>query len=141
MFNQSPTTQPLLQFLHCLNEVDRRSLWHGVLPKSIRPFFCEDQLQAINCLSKLTTPIITKLYKLWIARCQIVHKRFADGLEIEERIDLMREVLDLINNGQHHNYPPQFRNLTPSPVNCLSNPDLKGVLFACCSAIGDVQLH
>ena len=43
-------------------------------------------------ISKLIISIVTNLYEIWIARYQVIHMKFADGLEVEERVDLMNDL-------------------------------------------------
>ena len=53
----------------------------------------------------------------------------------------MREVMEIIENGNNHNFLLQFRNLLSSQVNCIPNSELKGILFTYYSKIGDTQAY
>jgi len=43
-------------------------------------------------ISKLIVSIVMNLHEIWIARYQVIHTKFADSVEVEERVDLMNDL-------------------------------------------------
>ena len=67
--------------------------------------------------------------------------KLADRLEIEERVELINNLTEIINNGQRASLPSNYRNLTILQIKHLSNSNLKGVLFSYYSSIGNVEIY
>jgi len=43
-------------------------------------------------ISKLIVSIVTNLHDTWIAHCQVIHMKFVDSLEVEERVGLINDL-------------------------------------------------
>ena len=67
--------------------------------------------------------------------------KFADRLEIEERVELMNDLKTIITNGNRDFLPMNYRNLNPTQVQCLSNSELKGILFSYYSSTYNIESY
>ena len=108
----------------------KRSIWYRLFPTLIREHFHTDQLQATRALGKLIVALLINLYEIWIARCEIIHKKFTDRVNIEERVELMNELYSIIIEGAYDNLPQEYRDLSETQIKELLNIELKDILFS-----------
>ena len=118
-----------------------RLTWHRLFPTTIREYFHADQLQATKALEKLIAALFINLYKIWIARYEIIHKKFTDGVNIKERVELMNELCSIIKEEAYGNLPQEYRSFSKTQIEELPNAELKGILFSYYSNVGDINAY
>ena len=102
------------------------SILHGYLSQSIVSHPREDQLITCRILAKTIKACLNNIRELWIVCCKIIHAKLLDGVEIEERVDLTKEVNLRGSEGKRRRFPIHFRTLSEDKISKLSNANLKG---------------
>ena len=121
--------------------MEKRLTWHRLFPTSIREHFHADQLQAMKALGKLIAVILINLHEIWIARYKIIHKKYMDRVNIEERVELMNKLYSIIKEGARDNLPQEYRDFSETQIKELPNVELKGILFSYYSNAGDINAY
>ena len=119
----------------------KRSIWHGLFLILIREHFYTDQLQATKGLGKLIAVLLINLHKIWIARYEIIYKKFTDRVNIEERVELMNELYSIIKEEEYNNLPQEYRDFSETQIKELPNVELKDILFSYYSNVGDINAY
>ena len=95
-----------------LYRISRRAIWHGLILSS----FSQSLYPNLNKATKITIKIIklciTNLHELWLIGFNIVYLKMADSLEIEERVELIRNLKEIVNNEQREYLLPQYQSLS-----------------------------
>ena len=61
----------------------------------------DDPLQAHLLMAKIIAKYFQLLHELWLKCCEIIHMQMADGIEIEERVELLQELWQ-ITPSEHY---------------------------------------
>ena len=95
----------------------------------------------MKVLGKLIAVLLINLHEIWIARCEIIHKKFTDGVNIEERVELINELCSIIKEEACDNLPQEYRDFSKTQIKELPNAELKGILFSYYSNAGDINTY
>jgi len=92
-------------------------------------------------ISKLITLIVINMHETWIAQCHMIHKKFADSLEIEERVDLLHDLKQILSMIPRCNLLQQYTTLDINKLETIANAEIKRILFTIYSHTRDVQAY
>ena len=73
--------------------------------------------------------------------CNIMHVKMADGLEIEERVDLINELKRILTNKCNDYLLPQYQSILVRQCKNFSSSIIKGILFEYYLTIRDIKAH
>jgi hypothetical protein len=74
--------------------------------------------------------LLQVLHIMWLHRCDVVHLREADGLKVQESLDLQNEITQEYTIGNYHLLPDDMHLLEPSldDLLALHGPEKKAWL-------------
>ena len=65
----------------------------------------------------------------------------ADGLEIEERVNLINELKGIFTNGHNDCLPPQYQLISVRQCKNFPSIEIKGTLFEYYLTISDIEAY
>jgi len=114
-------------------------MWFGLHPKSLILMIRPDLLQASRLAAKIIKITIIALHELWIERCRIIHITMVDGIQIEERVELINEIEHVKMTMELNNV--KFKNMSTEIISSLPTSTIKGLLFEYYALINDIQAY
>ena len=69
------------------------------------------------------------MHETWIAQCHMIHKKFTNSLEIEERVDLLHDLKQILSMIPRCNLLQQYTTLDINKLETIANAEIKGILF------------
>lgn len=87
-------------------------------------------------MTKIIVSCVSILHELWMQRCQIIHMKLVDGIEIEEKVDLINELKLVRTNGSPEEMK-QYNKISDERIGKIPTETIKGILFEYYSLMGN----
>ena len=92
-------------------------------------------------MAKIIYQCITLLHELWLQRCHIIHIKLADGVEIEEKVELINKLKQIRTNKDLPLSLQKYQDFSNNQITKLLLDKIKGILFEVYSTINNKEAH